>query len=92
LISSFDFKFNLHLRRFVKGSAHVFTRDVAGAASSGWTQRAKLVAADGAAGDEFGRNVSICNNTVVAGAWGNNAKVGRCKMKPIETRVEGSGF
>ena len=57
------------------GSAYLFTRDVVdGVVSSSWTQRAKLVAADGAAHDEFGRNVSICNNTVVAGAWGNDAK------------------
>ena len=63
------------------GSAYLFTRDVVdGVASSSWTQRAKLVAGDGAARDEFGRNVSVCNDTVVAGAWGNDANVGRCRL------------
>jgi len=43
-----------------RGSAYIFTRDIAGAASSSWHQRAKLISADGAAGDRFGRSVAVC--------------------------------
>jgi hypothetical protein len=50
------------------GSAYVYTRDAAGSLTAGWTQRAKLVAADGAAGDEFGFSVSISGHTVAVGA------------------------
>ena len=50
------------------GSAYVFTRDTPGDLASGWTQVAKLTADDGAAGDEFGKSVSIDGNTVVIGA------------------------
>ena len=39
------------------GSAYVFTRDTAGDLASGWTQRAKLTAGDGAADDYFGYSV-----------------------------------
>jgi hypothetical protein len=46
-----------------QGSAYVFTR-----ANGTWTQTAKLVAADGAANDNFGRSVSISGDTVVVGA------------------------
>ncbi len=45
------------------GSAYVFTRS-----GSGWSQQAKLVAADGAAGDVFGISVAISGDTVVIGA------------------------
>jgi hypothetical protein len=38
------------------------------------TQTTKLTASDGAAGDYFGKSVSISGNTVVTGAW--EAKVG----------------
>ena len=50
------------------GSAYVFTRDTAGSLTSGWTQRAKLTASDGAAADNFGNSVSIDGDTVVVGA------------------------
>jgi len=46
-----------------KGSAYVFTRD-----GINWTQQAKLLAADGAAGDYFGRSVAVDGDTVVIGA------------------------
>ncbi len=45
------------------GSAYIF-KDT----GSGWTQEAKLVAADGAAGDCFGYSVSISNGTAIVGA------------------------
>ena len=50
-----------------KGAAYVFTRDVPGSLASGWTQRAKLVASDGAASDQFS-SVSISGDTIVVGA------------------------
>ena len=55
------------------GSAYVFTRDTAGSLTSGWTQRAKLTASDGAGGHQFGVSVSIDGDTVVIGAWGERA-------------------
>ncbi len=45
------------------GSAYVFTR-----AGAGWSQRAKLVATDGAADDVFGWNVALYGDTVMIGA------------------------
>ena len=50
-----------------RGSAYIFT-------SSGgvWTEQAKLLAADGAAGDHFGLSVAIGGNTVVVGAPDND--------------------
>jgi len=46
------------------GSAYVFVR-IGGV----WTQQAKLTAADAAAGDQFGRSVSVSGDTAVVGAW-----------------------
>ncbi|MCX6666611.1 MAG: DUF2341 domain-containing protein, partial [Euryarchaeota archaeon] len=46
-----------------KGSAYVFTR-----IGTTWTQQAKLIASDGAAGDEFGFYVSLDNDTALIGA------------------------
>jgi surface protein len=57
-----------------RGSAYVFTRDTAGDLASGWTQVAKLTASDGAAHDYFGYSVSIDGDTVVIGAYMDNAK------------------
>ena len=45
------------------GSAYVFTRY-----GSGWSQQAKLVASDKAAGDYFGTSVSISGGWVIVGA------------------------
>jgi hypothetical protein len=45
------------------GAAYVFTRT-----GSTWTQQAKLLAADGAAGDGFGSSVAITGDTIVVGA------------------------
>mmetsp|Transcript_9251 Transcript_9251/g.42077 ORF Transcript_9251/g.42077 Transcript_9251/m.42077 type:complete len:600 (-) Transcript_9251:92-1891(-) len=55
------------------GSAYVFTRVTAGDLASGWTQVAKLTAADGAEGDKFGNSVSIDGFTVVIGAYLDDA-------------------
>ena len=50
------------------GSAYVFTKAVDGV----WSQTAKLVLADGAAGDFFGISVSISNETAIVGAPRND--------------------
>jgi hypothetical protein len=63
MIHIFKFCFPFNLRRYAmgsnSGSATVFIRDNAGSATSGWTQRAKLIAADGRAHDYFGYSVSV---------------------------------
>jgi hypothetical protein len=51
------------------GAAYVFTRDpVTGV----WSQQAKLLAADGIAGDDFGSAVALDGNTAVIGAFGSS--------------------
>jgi hypothetical protein len=49
-----------------QGAAYVFYRDQDG--PDAWGQVAKLTAADGAAGDAFGRSVSVNGDTAVVGA------------------------
>ena len=49
------------------GSAYVFKRD-----GSSWTQQAKLVASDGAAGDYFGYSVAIDGEYSLVGAYGDD--------------------
>ena len=46
-----------------QGSAYVFVQDC-----GGWTQQAKLTAADGAAGDWFGESISVDGDIAVIGA------------------------
>jgi hypothetical protein len=46
-----------------QGSAYVFSRN-----NGSWPQQAKLIASDGAAGDEFGHSIAIAGNTIVIGA------------------------
>jgi len=53
------------------GSAYVFVRD----AEAVWTQQAKLLAADGAAGDQFGVSVAISGDTAIVGATGADGNV-----------------
>ncbi len=55
-----------------QGAAYVFTEP--GSAWANMTQTAKLAASDGAAGDYFGKSVSVSGNTVAVGAF--EAKVG----------------
>ena len=50
------------------GSAYVFTK-----VSGVWSQRAKLIASDGAANDEFGISVAVDGDTIVVGAHQNDA-------------------
>jgi hypothetical protein len=53
------------------GSAYVFTRS-----GSVWTQQQKLTASDAATGDKFGGSVSINNDTIVVGAYGDDSSTG----------------
>jgi FG-GAP repeat len=46
------------------GSAYVFVRS-----GTTWPEEDKLAATDAAAGDEFGRSVSVSGNIAVVGAW-----------------------
>jgi len=46
------------------GSAYVFTRT-----GTTWTPQQKLLASDGAAGDNFGISVSVDGDTALIGAW-----------------------
>ncbi len=48
------------------GAAYVFRRD-----GPSWREEAKLVDADGASGDLFGRSVAISGDAVVVGAYGD---------------------
>jgi hypothetical protein len=52
------------------GSAYIFGRDQGGA--DAWGQVAKLTAVDGTSDDHFGFSVSICGDTVVVGAEGDD--------------------
>lgn len=47
-----------------QGSAYIFVRN-----GTTWDQQAKITAADGAAGDRFGIEVAIYNNTVIVGSY-----------------------
>ncbi|MGZ5529524.1 MAG: FG-GAP repeat protein, partial [Limisphaerales bacterium] len=51
-----------------EGSAYIFARS-----GATWTQQQALTAADGAAGDQFGTSVALTGNTLIAGAWMDNA-------------------
>lgn len=55
------------------GAAYVFTRSGPIVGDGSWTQQAKLVAADGAADDQFGHSVGISGDTIVVGAVGGDA-------------------
>jgi hypothetical protein len=52
-----------------QGAAYYFTRDGAGA----WTQRAKILASDGAANDQFGWSAALSGTTAIFGALGKSA-------------------
>jgi len=49
------------------GSAYIFKRD-----GTSWSQQAKLIAADGAAGDWFGYSVSVSGDYAIVGASGDD--------------------
>jgi hypothetical protein len=50
------------------GSAYIFKWD-----ETNWVEQQKLLASDGAKGDEFGISVSISGDLAIAGAYGNDA-------------------
>ncbi len=50
------------------GSAYIFKRD----GTDMWTQQAKLIASDGAAGDYFGCSVAIAGDYAIVGAYGDD--------------------
>ncbi|MFC2014605.1 hypothetical protein ACFLUP_01270 [Chloroflexota bacterium] len=49
------------------GSVYIFVRD-----KTGWSEQAKLIAGDGEANDNYGRAVANSNNTIAAGAYGDD--------------------
>ena len=53
------------------GSAYIFTR-----ADALWSQQQKITAPDANIGDRFGDSVSISNDTIVIGAYGDAAFIG----------------
>jgi len=59
IIGAYDSNGNIEY----SGSAYVFTRT-----DTTWTQQAKLLASDGAAGDKFGLSVSLSGDTALIGA------------------------
>ncbi len=63
------------------GSAYVFTK-----VSGVWSQKAKLIALDGAANDEFGISVAVNGDTVVVGARQNDTRSGAAY---VFTKVSG---
>ena len=69
------------------GSAYIFTRS-----GSTWTQQAKLLASDGAAGDYFGRGVGVSGNDVVIGAYGDDDKGSSSGSVYFFTRIDQSWF
>jgi len=54
-----------------KGAAYAFT-----GSGASWSQQAKLVASDGAAGDDFGFTVALSGTTAVVGAYQKNSTGG----------------
>ena len=69
------------------GSAYVFTRS-----GTTWSQYAKLTAADGSAGDQFGGRVAISGNTAIIGARlvDDNVKGGESGAAYVFTGVQAS--
>ena len=70
------------------GSAYVFTMP-----GTGWTdgtETAKLIASDGAPGDEFGRNaVAVDGDTVVVGAYAHDTNAGKAYVFTKPTSAGG---
>lgn len=65
-------------RKTTGGSAYIFSKDAGGLDQ--WGEIAKLNGGDSAAGDQFGRSVSVDGDLAVVGAWsvdvGMNSSVG----------------
>jgi len=63
------------------GSVHIFIRT-----GTAWSQQAKLVASDGAAGDRFGRSVAMDVDTLVIGAYRDDNNGGDSGSAYVYTR------
>ena len=68
ILCSYDFE-----RLVFVGAAYVYCSDDEG---STWSEVAKLLASDGAAGDLFGITVAIFINTIVVGSYHDNNEKG----------------
>ena len=68
------------------GSVYVFTRDIFGDITSGWTEVAKLNASDGVGNDWFGSSVTIDGDTMVIGAKYDDDKGGNSGSAYVFTR------
>ena len=66
------------------GSAYVFTK-----VSGVWSQKAKLIASDGAANDEFGISVAVNSDTVVVGAYQDDDNGNKSGSAYAFTKIEG---
>ena len=66
------------------GSAYVFTK-----VSGVWSQKAKLIASDGAANDEFGISVAVNSDTVVVGAYQDDDNGNQSGSVYAFTKLEG---
>ena len=64
------------------GSAYVFTRS-----GTTWTQQAKLLVPDGAAGDHFGCSVSLSGDTALIGAYTDDTNVQNSGSTYVFTRT-----
>jgi len=69
------------------GSAYIFSRNQGG--TDNWGLLKKLTASDGAADNNFGYSVSIDNDTIVVGAYGNTEKGVRSGAAYIFYRNQG---
>lgn len=68
-----------------KGAAYVFVKS-----GSAWIQQAKLIASDGAGGDQFGRSVAIDGEFAVVGSWQNDNERGASAGAVYVYRLNGS--
>ena len=74
--------------KFKSGSAYVFER----AAGGGWSQVAKLTAADGAALDDFGNSVALSGDRAIVGAYLDYDNGSRSGSAYVFERAAGGGW
>lgn len=70
-----------------QGSAYAFLRT-----GSAWTELAKFVASDGAAGDQFGYSISVAGDLIVVGARDDDVGVVQFQGSAYAFRHEGAGI
>lgn len=71
------------------GSAYVFIRDPA---TGAWFEQQKLIASDGAYRDNFGRSVSISDDTILVGAHRDDDFAENSGSAYVFVRDSGTGF